>query len=133
MAFTHYSVVSVRQSPSGPYVTSLLVAHMSPLFALPSVFILAFVCYLTGFVLGCFVGNLRKPPFNWSGSSEKQLRIEVRDLISRIILDTLERDEIPTLRSITGQCPVNMSNGRAWEIWTAESYKMLKIVLTEDL
>lgn len=101
--------------------------------ALPSVFTLAFFCYLTGFVLGCFIDNLRKPPFGLSGSSEKQLRVEVRDLISRIILDTLEQDEVPTLGSITGQCPVDLSNSRAWEIWTVESYRMLKVVLPEDL
>jgi len=108
---------------------------MSASLTLPSGFAAALFCYL----MGCTLGYLLRgtiPPFsrlNRKDFSERQLRGEVRDLISKIILDALERDEVPALSRVIQQCPEHLRSGKSWDIWTGESPKMLKSMLPEDL
>jgi len=107
---------------------------MSPSLTLSSGFAAALFCYLTGCALGYLLRG-RTPPFsrlNREDFSERQLRVEVRDLISKIILDALERDEVPALSRVLQQCPDHLRSGKSWDIWTGESPKMLKSMLPED-
>ncbi len=108
---------------------------MLPSLTLPSGFAAALFCYFMGCALGhCLSGTtLPFSRLNREDFSDKQLRGEVRDLISKIILDALERDEVPALARVIQQCPEHLRSGKSWDIWAGESPKMLKSMLPEDL
>jgi len=108
---------------------------MSPSLTLPGGFTAALFCYLMGCGLGYWLSGttMTFSRLNREDFSDKQLRVEVRDLISKIILDALERDEVPALSRVIQQCPDHLRSGKSWKIWTGESLKMLKSMLPEDL
>lgn len=87
-------------------------------------------CYLAGLTLSWFfdqrLGGI--PKLTEEELLEKQLRIEVQDKISQLILDVVERGETPTLAYIIKHCPQNLRGYEAREVWTQESRKMLKSI-----
>lgn len=97
----------------------------------PSGFAAAFTCYAIGVMLGCALSGTKADLRSPQNSLERQLRSEVRELISKIILNALERDQVPSLPGIIRQCPQHLSSNRAWKIWTEESSKVLQSMLTE--
>jgi len=108
---------------------------MSPSLTLTGGFVTALFCY----AIGCILGYLLSDPatsfsrFSREDFSERQLRVEVRDLISKIILDALERDEAPALSKVIQQCPEHFRSGKSWDIWIGETPKILMSMLPEDL
>lgn len=111
---------------------------MPSLTASISLFVGIVVCYSVGLMLGwLFSKSLRSATrlsaVSPENESEKQLRTEVRDDISRIILEVLESGEEPTLPFIVQSCPAHLRTGEAWVLWQRESHQMLKAILPEDL
>lgn len=102
-----------------------------------SLFAGIFVCYSVGIMLGWLLNRtLDLSPkisiVSLENNSEKRLRTEVRDDISRIILEVLENGEEPTLLYLAELCPTHFRTGNAWVLWQRESYQMLKNILGEN-
>lgn len=95
------------------------------------------VFFLIGTVLGQLFSKTesisRLSGISVENDSEKRLRTEVRDDISRIILEILESGEEPTLLYIAELCPKHFRTGSAWTLWQRESHQMLKQILAKDL
>ena len=103
-----------------------------------SLFMGIFVSYSVGLILGWWSNKLLELVFELSAvsretDSEKRLRTEVRDNVSRIILEVLESGEEPNLLNVAESCPTQFRTGNAWALWQRESYQMLKDILAEDL
>lgn len=99
-----------------------------------SLFVGISVCYSVGLTLGWLLGGVKPVPrLSAENDLEKRLRTEVRDDISRIILEVLESGKEPTLLSIIQSCPPHFRTGKAWVLWQQETYQMLKDILAEDL
>jgi hypothetical protein len=110
---------------------------MPSLTASISLFVGIVVCYSAGLMLGWLFSRILEPIPRLSAKTEndleKQLRTEVRDNLSRIILEVLESGEEPTLLYIAQSCPAHLRTGKAWLLWQQESHQMLKAISAEDL
>lgn len=111
---------------------------MPSLTASISLFVGMVVCYSVGLTLGWLSNKslgsaTRLSAVSPENESEKQLRTEVRDNISKIILEVLERGEEPTLSYIAQSYPAHLRTGKVWVLWQRESHQMLKAILLEDL
>lgn len=102
-----------------------------------SLFIGSACCYSTGLVMGWLLSNAQTDfngfRVNLESDSAKRLRIEVRDNISRIILEVLEKGDTPTQHDIIKSCPAHLRTGKARIIWQRESQLMLNMILSQSL
>lgn len=106
---------------------------MPPELALPGALITTSLCYAQGLLLGCWLSQRTAPPPVASGEGlERQLRVEIRDTISKIALARLEAGEELTLCQMIEHCPSSLSGGKLREMWLGESYQMLGWILGED-
>lgn len=110
---------------------------MPSLTASISLFVGMVVSYAAGLILGWLFSKILvlipRLSVEAENDLEKQLRTEVRDNISRIILEVLESGEKPTLLYIAQSCPAHLRTGKAWLLWQQESHQMLKAISAEDL
>lgn len=82
-------------------------------------------CYLAGCILAGVLYYTKLQQLKLSaGSSEQQLRAEIRDLVSLILLDIAEQGENPSAARIIERCPDYLKTGKSWEIWVHESHIM---------
>jgi len=101
--------------------------------ALPGALITTSLCYAQGLLLGCWFSQRIALPPNRSGEGlERQLRVEIRDTISKIALARLEAGEELTLCQMIEHCPSSLSGGQFQEMWLGESYQVLNRILGED-
>ena len=101
--------------------------------ALPGALITTSLCYAQGLLLGCWFSRRTVPPLVSSKERlERQLRVEIRDAISKIALTRLEAGEELTLCQMIEHCPSSLSGSKLQEMWLGESYQILNQVLGED-
>jgi len=105
--------------------------------ALPGALIASSFWYTQGFLLGYWLNQKLAPSPDRSRARsgeelERQLRVEIRDTISRIALARLEAGEELTLGQMIEHCPNFLSGGKLREMWLGESYQMLSWILGED-
>jgi hypothetical protein len=101
--------------------------------ALPGALITTSLCYTQGLLLGCWLTRgIASPPAKSREELERQLRVEIRDTISKIALARLEAGEELTLCQMIEHCPTSLSGGKLREMWLGESYQILNQVLGED-
>jgi hypothetical protein len=93
-----------------------------------NVVILMMSCYVAGFAVVGLISSKNNRLLN----PERRLRIEVRSVLSQLLLETVEQGETPTILGLIDRCPPTFQQGRAWEIWTQESYKMTMEMLCSD-
>ncbi|HEY9845437.1 MAG TPA: hypothetical protein V6D03_04500 [Candidatus Caenarcaniphilales bacterium] len=107
---------------------------MMPFLGLLSAFTITLICYSNGILLGYLLDRIKLPLVELIQKDylERQLRAEIRDLISKLILEILERGGNPNLVDVTQQCPEHLRGLKAWKIWTDESYTLLKNIMVED-
>ena len=102
-----------------------------------SLFVCPACCYSTGLMLGWLLSNTQTDfnsfRVNLESDSAKRLRIEVRDNISRIILEVLEKGDIPTQGDIIRSCPAHLRTGKAGILWQHESQLMLNQIFSQSL
>lgn len=99
-----------------------------------SLFVGIFICYSVGLILAWLSSRILELVLRRAvDDSEKRLRTEMRDDISRIILEVLESGKEPTLPNVAELCPTHFRTGNAWVLWQRESHQMLKDILAEDL
>lgn len=81
-------------------------------------------CYLATCILAGVLSQVRNQPPLPANIAERQLRTEIRDLISLILLDIVEHGEHPSASRVIERCPDHFKSGIAWEIWVQESHTM---------
>lgn len=106
--------------------------------AVVSLFVGPACCYSAGIVLGWLLSNIQSSDFgsfraNIESDSAKRLRIEVRDNVSRIILEALEQGDVPTQHDMMKSCPAHLRTGKAKILWQRESQLMLNRILPQSL
>ncbi|MBE9181614.1 hypothetical protein IQ268_23910 [Oculatella sp. LEGE 06141] len=89
------------------------------------VVILMMSCYIAGFVGIGLLSAKRTRSLN----PDYRLRTEIREALSCALIEIAESGEYPTTLGLIDRCPAVFSQGKAWEIWTQESYKMAMAML----
>lgn len=112
---------------------SIAFLPMPLVLVLPGALITTSLWYAQGLLLGFWLSRRIAPPLARPGQGlERQLRVEMRDAISKIALTRLEAGEELTLYQMIEHCPSSLSGGKLREMWLGESYQMLSWILGED-